>query len=530
MMDQNNTYNNNENMNNESGTVQNNNENLNNTTPNENTNTQMNGAGWTAYESTASENTSSSDNVNQTANTTSDYTQPQNNASQPNAGSDNQWDYASYDTYRAYTNPNANSEAGTNQYNASQPNTNPPKKPSGKKGGKVVLSIAGGVLAVAVLGFSVFGVYSAFFNKGIVSNMLNNNTTENQSSSSQVDPNLPSLNINDTPESEQTTSADGILATEQIAEKVKPSVVGVVQYQYNSQSIAASGEGSGVIMTSDGYIITNAHVIEDASGIKVVLNNGEEYEARIVGSDTRTDLAVIKIDAENLTAAEFGDSDALKDGQKVVAIGNPGGLTFAGSVTQGIISGTNRIVSSDYGDMEYIQTDAAINPGNSGGALVNEYGQVIGINSAKISDTDYEGIGFAIPMNSAKPIIDDLIQNGRVTGRVMLGIYNPIDVDEIAARVYGVPTGVQITSTDPNSDLAQKGVIAGDIITAINGTAISSTSDIRNIIDDFKVGDSVTLSVYRRTQQGDKTFDVSVTLMEDTTTSSTVQQTPQVQG
>lgn len=452
-------------------------------------------------------NTPENNETNWSVNANVNGDTPSDNANNQNS----EWNFDSYDT----------------QTNASAPN---PKKPSGKKGGKIALGIAGGILSVAVVGFSIYGVYSAFNTMGNAGGFISGEDGP-QSSQSQVDENLPSLDINGTPNTEETVAADGKLTTTQIAEKVKPSVVGIVQYQYTSSSIAAAGEGSGVIMTSDGYILTNAHVIEGASGIKAVLSDGTEYEARVVGSDTRTDLAVIKIDAENLTPAEFGDSDALKDGEKVVAIGNPGGLAFAGSVTQGIVSGTNRQVSSEYGDMKYIQTDAAINPGNSGGALVNEYGQVIGINSSKIAATEYEGIGFAIPMNDAKPIIDDLIQNGRVTGRVMLGVYNPIAVDEIAARVYGVPTGVQIAATDPNSDLAKKGVMAGDIITAINDTPVSSVADIRNIIDEFKPGDTVKLAVYRRTQgQKDKSFEVVVALMEDTTSSVTQQQMPQFQN
>ncbi|MFQ9872731.1 MAG: S1C family serine protease [Oscillospiraceae bacterium] len=299
----------------------------------------------------------------------------------------------------------------------------------------------------------------------------------------------------------------------------------MVQYQYGSSSIEASGEGSGIIMTSDGYIITNAHVISGASGIKVVLNNGEEYEARVIGSDTRTDLAVIKIEANNLTPAEFGESSKMQEGDIVMAIGNPGGLTFAGSITQGILSGVNRQLSSSYGTTSVLQTDAAINPGNSGGALVNEYGQVIGINSSKISATDYEGIGFAIPIDDAKPIVDDLIQNGRVTGRVVLGVYNAQSVDEVASRVYGVPTGVLVGGTDPESDLAQKGVITGDIITKINNTDVTSTADIYTVLQDFEVGDSVKLTVFRRTSgQSDKTFEVTVTLMEDTGETTTQSQ------
>ena len=376
-------------------------------------------------------------------------------------------------------------------------------------------------MALGVLTFSGYGVYSAFFRSG---SLQAGGSNSQQSSSSQE--NLPSLNVESTPESETSSaSADGKLTAREVAAKVKPSVVGVVQYQYGSSSIEASGEGSGIIMTSDGYIITNAHVISGASGIKVVLNNGEEYEARVIGSDTRTDLAVIKIEANNLTPAEFGESSKMQEGDIVMAIGNPGGLTFAGSITQGILSGVNRQLSSSYGTTSVLQTDAAINPGNSGGALVNEYGQVIGINSSKISATDYEGIGFAIPIDDAKPIVDDLIQNGRVTGRVVLGVYNAQSVDEVASRVYGVPTGVLVGGTDPESDLAQKGVITGDIITKINNTDVTSTADIYTVLQDFEVGDSVKLTVFRRTSgQSDKTFEVTVTLMEDTGETTTQSQ------
>lgn len=465
--------------------------------------------GWTAQDHSQDAGSTASEAPGQDTQyggwNASGYTQPN---AQPGAqpGGDYNWKFEDYDAAAGRGKP---------------PKQKKPKTPGKNRGLKVFAGILGGVMALGVLTFSGYGVYSAFFRSG---SLQAGGSNSQQSSSSQE--NLPSLNVESTPESETSSaSADGKLTAREVAAKVKPSVVGVVQYQYGSSSIEASGEGSGIIMTSDGYIITNAHVISGASGIKVVLNNGEEYEARVIGSDTRTDLAVIKIEANNLTPAEFGESSKMQEGDIVMAIGNPGGLTFAGSITQGILSGVNRQLSSSYGTTSVLQTDAAINPGNSGGALVNEYGQVIGINSSKISATDYEGIGFAIPIDDAKPIVDDLIQNGRVTGRVVLGVYNAQSVDEVASRVYGVPTGVLVGSTDPESDLAQKGVITGDIITKINNTDVTSTADIYTVLQDFEVGDSVKLTVFRRTSgQSDKTFEVTVTLMEDTGETTTQSQ------
>lgn len=468
----------------------------------QNTGSQEQYTGWTAPENPQGANTTgeapqqdaqSSGWSTSSGWNAAGYTDPN---SQPGAqrGGDYNWKFEDYDAASGRGKP---------------PKQKKPKTPGKNRGLKVFAGILGGVMAIGVLTFSGYGVYSAFFRSG---SLLAGGANSQQSSSSQE--NLPSLNVQSTPETETSSpSADGKLTAREVAAKVKPSVVGVVQYQYGSSSI----EASGIIMTSDGYIITNAHVISGASGIKVVLNNGEEYEARVIGSDTRTDLAVIKIEANNLTPAEFGESSKMQEGDIVMAIGNPGGLTFAGSITQGILSGVNRQLSSSYGTTTVLQTDAAINPGNSGGALVNEYGQVIGINSSKISATDYEGIGFAIPIDSAKPIVDDLIENGRVTGRVVLGVYNAQSVDEVASRVYGVPTGVLVGGTDPESDLAQKGVITGDIITKVNNTDVASTADIYTVLQDFKVGDSVKLTVFRRTSgQSDKTFEVTVTLMEDT--------------
>lgn len=348
------------------------------------------------------------------------------------------------------------------------------------------------------------------------------------SSSAEPDKAAPSsagLTLTDRPSSQSSSASNGnVLSTPDIADKVKPLVVGILNYSNSGNSVQAiltPSEGSGIIMSEDGYILTNAHVISDAAALKVVLEDGTEYEARIVGADDLTDIAVVKIEATGLPYAEFGNSDQLRVGEKVVAIGNPRGLTLAGSVTQGIVSAVNRTLSGSGSDITYIQTDAAINPGNSGGALVNEYGQVIGINTAKISQVSssgaiYEGIGFAIPISEAKPIIDDLMAYGHVTGRVRLGI-TVQTVDAYTASIYGVPQGAIIASTEEGSDVAAKGIIAGDIIYSVDGQTITSSSELKSAIMGKKPGDTVTLGIYRYTSgQKSKQFEVDVILMEDT--------------
>lgn len=297
-----------------------------------------------------------------------------------------------------------------------------------------------------------------------------------------------------------------------------PSVVGVVQYQ-KSRPYVATGQGSGIILDTDGYIVTNAHVVADADGVKVVLYNGDEYTATIIGSDTKSDIAVLKINASNLTPAKLGNSDQLEIGEDVIAIGNPGGLS--NSVSKGIVSGLNRTVETNLGaSMECIQTDAAINPGNSGGALVNEYGYVVGINSSKIAATDYEGIGFAIPINDAKPIIEDLKAYGEVQGRVRLGIEVRM-IDSVLAKLNNIPMGAMVLSVEKTSDAYQQGLIAGDIIIRIDGQDITAYEDLSNQISGHQPGDSVTLEVYRTGQNNtSQTLEITVQLMQDTSASS----------
>lgn len=410
----------------------------------------------------------------------------------------------------------------------------PAVKPKSNTGLKVFAII---ITIVFILTVTVFAAY-VFSNRNNNTPSANGSLPSDNSQNEQLpDTSRPSLNINPYNGTDGTgdTYGDGGLSTEDIAAKVRPSVVGIVTYA-ESNPFQASSSGSGIIMSSDGYILTNAHVVSGAYGIVVVLDNDEEYEAQVVGIDEKTDIAVIKIEAENLTAAEFGDSEALRVGERVVAIGNPTGLNLAGSTTQGIISGLQRSITIENDDgstitMEVIQTDAAINPGNSGGALINKYGQVIGINSSKLVSTQLEGIGFAIPISTAKPIVDDLVQYGYVTGRVLLGItYYPIS--SVVAAMYNYPTaGLLVNGVDQTLDVYTKGVRAGDIITHIDGLEVQDTETVQGIFAEKNPGDIITLTIYRQSVTGKATtFNVDVELSEDkgnTNTGSYSQQAPE---
>lgn len=374
-----------------------------------------------------------------------------------------------------------------------------------KKRGRMAAILVGCLVGVFALAFCGYSIYSA----------IDSSRVEQDNSSSEVSA-LPGLNIQDTPsDSDTTVSSDGKLSDKEIIKKVSPAVVGIECYAFGN-SFTPSSSGSGIIMTADGYIVTNAHVVEEAAGITVVLENGDAYAAELIGADSDTDLAVLKIEASNLTYAEFGNSDELERGDRVIAIGNPGGTVLAGSTTGGMVSGLNRnINSSSPYSTSYIQVDAAINPGNSGGALVNEYGQVVGINSAKIAETDYEGIGFAIPINEALPIIQELMQYGHVTGRAVLGIQGYM-INEAVAAMRRMPVGFGIEAVDPSSDLASKNVVAGDIITYINDKQVTSYDVLANELAEFKPGDTVKLTIYRSSSSGGagRSFEVNVVLIE----------------
>lgn len=309
----------------------------------------------------------------------------------------------------------------------------------------------------------------------------------------------------------------GEYTAEGIAKAVMPSVVSIEIFE-KGVAFLPSSQGSGIILTENGYVITNAHVIENATrGIKVILNNEDEYEAEIVGSDTKTDLAVLKINAEGLTPAEFGDSDQLNVGEDIIALGSPAGLF--GSLSKGVVSGLNRMINTEATNlkMNCIQIDAPINPGNSGGALVNMFGQVVGINSSKYMEDNYEGLGFAISINEARPILEAIIEDGYVKGRVKIGILF-YEISEKMARENDAKAGLFIEEIDPECDVANSGLQPNDIITHVNGELVYSREDIMKVIEGKKPGDEISATVYREDLLGKyTTFEITFKLMEDIT-------------
>lgn len=295
---------------------------------------------------------------------------------------------------------------------------------------------------------------------------------------------------------------------QEIYTAVLPSVVTVTTHAYGG-----TGYGTGVIMSEEGYIITNRHVIENATAISVQLHDGTVCTAAVVGSDAPSDLAVLKVEAQNLTAAPFGDSDSLRVGDLAVAIGSPLGPELQGTMTNGIISGISRDLTISGRKMTLLQTNAALNRGNSGGPLVNCYGQVVGVCVAKLQGSGFsgsvEGLGFAIPMAAVKPIVDDLISQGYVTGRPAIGIV--AESLPLRARIYfGLPEGAHVTQVDPASDAYSKGLRPGDIITAFNGESIRDPQDLTTRRDACQAGDTVTITVFRDGQ----TADLSIVLMD----------------
>ena len=422
--------------------------------------------------------------------------------------------------------------------NGGDPNKKPKKKHTG-------LKVAAFVLAMVLVSGGSIGVY-----EGIRSSNADNSSSivaSNDSSAAESSTgDSSSSKKSDSSQSWiQLASTNGSMSVADIVKKVTPSVVGVQSTfsspngsnnntmngyggffgygsQGNSGSQGMTGVGTGIIMSKDGYIVTNAHVIYDdeygygeASSVQIQMSDEETtYDARIVAYDKEADIAVLKIDADNLTPAEFGDSSSCEVGETVVAIGNPLGLQFQNTVTCGIISALDRKVTINDNTMTLIQTDTAINNGNSGGPLINSSGQVIGINSAKMSSTysgeaTVEGIGFAIPMSEAKSIVDDLINYGYVTGRPQLGI-SCQDVTEAVSQAYNIPVGAYIFSVTAGGAADQAGLQPGDVITGIQDQTISTTEELNAVKNQYKAGDTITLTYVR----AGETKKVDVTLAE----------------
>ncbi len=332
---------------------------------------------------------------------------------------------------------------------------------------------------------------------------------------------------------EYNVKSDGkILTSVEIAEKVKPSVMAVVTYRGNE----VYGEGSGIFMSEDEsgtytYVLTCAHIVDMGKiDIKIELEDEKQYDADVVGFDSRTDIAVLRVKATGFTLAEFGDSSVLKVGEPIYAIGNPGGTAFFGSFTGGYVSAIDRptSTSSSAYTMECIQHDAAINPGNSGGALVNSFGQVIGMNSSKIADEEYEGMGFAIPINVIQEVVGDILESGYVQDRAKLGIsYVQVSQNQtysMICKANKLPSGsIIIAKIDEDSSLAGTDVVEGDIIIAANGKEMESADVLLDIIERAKPGDKVELKIAHVNKDYTvEKFSVTVTLLEDTGTTEEV--------
>lgn len=309
-----------------------------------------------------------------------------------------------------------------------------------------------------------------------------------------------------------TGTAEGTLSIPDVYDLASPTVVSILCKSRGGGYVQSKmSSGSGIIIRHDGYVVTNNHVIDGASEITVTTIAGQNFAAKVVGRDSRTDIAVLKADNDTaLPFAELGDSSTLRVGEMALAIGNPLREELAGTLTVGYISAINRSMVIDGKQMTMLQTDAAINPGNSGGALLNMKGQVIGINTAKSTGYDVEGLGFAIPINEAKPIIESIIQHGYVTGRVVIGLKGQT-VTEAIAKANDLPVGVYIKEIVSGSAAEKAGLRTGDVITACDGQTVTTIDEINKIRDSHKVGETLTMQIDRNGQ----TLTVSVVLQEE---------------
>ena len=426
---------------------------------------------------------------------------PAGDTGYPNVGSSGMNTANTASTFSENTQPSG----GATPPPAGPQNTAPaaPKKPK-KNAGKAVKSIVALVLAAA-MGF-MGGFVGARFggnNKVIIQQVERSDSSSADSESA----------------AEGTTVSSG-MTTAQVAKTVSPSVVVITteqvvysQWSWYGQSQVESGAGSGVIISSDGYILTCAHVVSGASNITVSIGD-KDYPATLVGEDTTSDIAVVKVDATGLTPATVGDSDNLKVGESVMAVGNPLG-ELGGTVTSGIVSALNRSVSiqgsSSVNTMSLIQMDASVSPGNSGGGLFNMNGELVGIVNAKSSDSDAEGLGFAIPVNDAVKVAQELLENGYVTGRPYLGIsYYAVTDAQTAAQLGVNAYGVYIVEVVKGGPADKAGLQAGDRIVSMDGSEVATQSDLGTLMQNHKAGDTIEITVAR----GGQMQTVTVTLGE----------------
>ena len=439
----------------------------------------------------------------------------------PNVGSSgmntaNQYNDPQPEPETAYTAPQTDNGAGgaTPPVHPVQPQDAQPPKKKKKFNGKRVARSAVALVLAAAMGFAGGFVGAKFGGSGkvVIQQVAPSSTADSASGS---DSSITAA-----------SSSGSSLTTEQVADLVSPSVVVITteqvvysQWSWYGQNQVESGAGSGVIISSDGYILTCAHVVDGASTITVTIGD-KDYTATLVGEDTTSDIAVIKIDADGLTPATVGNSDSLKVGQSVMAVGNPLG-ELGGTVTGGMISALNRSVtiqgSSSVNTMSLIQMDASVSPGNSGGGLFNMNGELVGIVNAKSSSSDAEGLGFAIPINDAIKVAQELLEHGYVTGRPYLGITYLAVTDAQTASQLGVNAyGVYVVEVVKGGPAEKAGLQAGDRIVSVDGTEIASKDDLGTLMQKHAAGDTLSITIARDGQMQ----TVNVTLGEKTASNS----------
>lgn len=388
--------------------------------------------------------------------------------------------------------------------------------PSDKKSGTAAIIVAFAIVLVLMVGVTLFYMFQGgdielpqFSDRPAVSDYVNGNA--------------PVIELPTEPKppvEEKYKELDGRYTPQGIAKVVAPSVVGIVTYE-QGQNLVAYSEGTGFIISSDGYIMTCAHIFDGAARQKVILDDDTEFIATMVGKDIKSDIAVLKINpkGKDLQTVTIGDSSELELGEGVIAIGNAGG--FANSISGGMVSGLDRKIRTgeESIEMNCIQTDAAVNPGNSGGPLVNMFGQVVGIVSSKFTPSAlYENIGFAITINEALPIVEDIISKGYVTGRVRVGVIYQSLSDASLAKSLGIEAGLVIADIDPTCDIANTDLDIGDVITSMNGRKVYDADSVKAVLDGMKPGDIINAHVYRKDIIDEATkFDISFKLMEDNT-------------
>lgn len=345
----------------------------------------------------------------------------------------------------------------------------------------------------------------------LVKNAVNSTTTTNNTAKNYTDKNFDGIIID--------TKSSGEKSAQSAYEKVSDSTVAILTFEDKiSSEENAEGQGTGIIVSSDGYIVTNSHVIGDsktAYKYQVINNNGVKYNANVVGYDTRTDLAVLKIKGKNLKPVHFVKKNHLQVGEDIIAVGNPGGLDFQNSLTKGIVSAKDRTL--DDSTVSYIQTDAAVNPGNSGGPLCNLYGEVIGITTAKINSATYEGMGFAIPTDTVETVVNNIIKYGYVENRVRLGIVG-VAVDETASTALGIPQGILITEITDDGSFANSSAKPKNIITKVDGTRVKTFNQVYSVLAKHKVGDKINVEICKvdsSNPSNSKTATINVTLVAD---------------